>query len=391
MEDNIQTVSMEPGLDTGPVGAGSSLDFDQVEHMTAPTKKGGEPKADKKTEKSEPKAEKSANESEKKEVAAKKSSGEDEEKDAADKVADELKDPAGKLYKFTGADGKPLDLADSSKVKIKVAGKEQEVSVKDLVENFAGKIPWNRKYEQLAREKEEFHTERDEVNRTVGQIATLASEGKPIEALTKLYTAMGADPVAGIKSLVQKIRESAPQLFQGSPEDLASYEQKLENQIYQADRGLRAQDHQATTEKQTLDNYIKGELQKSGMEMTEFLEAYEELVEQNPEKLNAETAIEYALDRRAKKQAEDALIVAKVPDEKITPKLLQVMAKNVRQGAALEDVVAATLNVLGIQNKNKSSDGAKRSSIAQKVLDEGQARKTSGQQPARGLETFDDL
>lgn len=377
-------MNQESNNDSSIIPSGEILDFDQVEALTTNMKA-----TDRKVEKALAK-DRPEGDDEKEERVQKR---EKVEKSDKTEVASQEGEPVQKVYEFVDANGKKIAVNDQLKFKHKVDGKPVEVSIKDLVENYSGKIPWNKKYDALDKERKAFHNERDQfvserdgVNQTINEMVELSNTGKPIEALTLLGKAMGVNPAEFIKNLVGQVRKAAPKMFEGiTPEDQERFDKDLTLQVYNARDSFEARDSKANEETATLKRFISEECEKHNLPQDEFNAAYRDLVINGAEKITAETTLDHALNKRAEKQATDALVLADVPDEKITPKLLQAMSKHIRSGLEVQDVVEATLSILGIKKTEKKS------SLAKKVMADEDRTVGKKHQPAREAFSFDDI
>lgn len=154
--------------------------------------------------------------------------GEGEDKaDKKDKAANDSKEEKGEDGKskkaeekpksikvVTGKDGKEaVEIPVDGKVQVTIAGKVEEFTVQDLVNEFSGKTDYSRKYQQLDTEKKtlekergSFHNEKQELNDAVDKLYQLAvTESKPIDAIAMLTDLLGGDAVKIVSDLQTKM------------------------------------------------------------------------------------------------------------------------------------------------------------------------------------------
>lgn len=169
---------------------------------------------------------------------------------AASKVA-AGKEPKQLTFKV-GENSVPL--LETATVEWKVDGKTQPVAVKDLLEHFAGKVAWDRKYQEVANERKQLASkvqEHDNVrNRHTGMITDMhkkAAEGKIFEAVQTMIDMNGLGEKINAREYVKNLRDSlmkqAQEMAKLSPEQRELYEVKEEQEYTksQYERALQRQ------------------------------------------------------------------------------------------------------------------------------------------------------
>lgn len=136
----------------------------------------------------------------------------EEKKEEEPKKEDELKEekpkeehkPKGKSIRVKGEDGETKDVDLDGTVKIKVDGKNEIVSIKDLRDNYSGKVAWENKFSEIQEEKKTLQTEVEDYKKDKQEIVThlktisemLDDEKKnPLDVLHYLVDMTGRDPL----------------------------------------------------------------------------------------------------------------------------------------------------------------------------------------------------
>lgn len=117
----------------------------------------------------------------------------------ADKVA-------VKLIKIN-QDGNPTELSANAMVPVKVSGEATEVPLQELINNYSGKVVYDKKYNELATERKKFHADKGLVEERASKILELATKD-PLQAFTYLAEFAGKDPVQTYKEVVSAMSQA---------------------------------------------------------------------------------------------------------------------------------------------------------------------------------------
>lgn len=172
--------------ETAPVEAngGDAVTFDELDVLTSK-------KAEPKTKKAEPKEEKlkdltSDDQKGKKESKPEKD-GEDEEEKPKAKEKGKEKEP--ELEKSGD------DEEDSKPIKVKVNGKEESVTLKDLKANYSGKVAWDKKFTELDKQNKEIRANNERLEKAAFKIKETFQEQDPQIRMFRMAELAGVDPV----------------------------------------------------------------------------------------------------------------------------------------------------------------------------------------------------
>lgn len=266
-----ETQSPTPAEPVVKQGGSVSIGDDEIDVLTAP-------ETDKK-------------ESAKRDLASKidkEARGKREEKDSGKKAAKEIekenKDKvdeaikAIKKYQFKKGD-QSLELDEDFEFTHKIDGKVESFKVKDLLNDFAGKTDWTRKYNALHQERTGFYKERDSLHNNIQEFYRRAVEDKnPRLAIDFLAETMGADPKQVWTDLVNQIKGAIPQGANLTPEEMKAKELEQELEYLRSKEDLRRKEAEKSKTDQELIGRIKETQSKYGMTPEQFKACYDDMV-----------------------------------------------------------------------------------------------------------------
>lgn len=143
-------------------------------------------KAVEKTEKSKDQKESD----EKEEIKEAKEDGKEAAKKSVDTKAPEKKE-AKKLIKGKLAD-KDLDLDPDLVIPVTIDGKEETISVRDLMSQYSGKVSYDKKFSEFNKERQKFMGQHDQIN---SMIKRIVEEKDPELKFFHMAEFIGGDPV----------------------------------------------------------------------------------------------------------------------------------------------------------------------------------------------------
>lgn len=224
--DNGQVHELPVGGSHDPLavstGGDSDLDtFDNMEPVEIPkdNKSGDEGKgfSDKQTDQLDEEEDKKEEEKEEKKEEDK----EPETKQEEEPKKEEPKQPKGKTIRVKGEDGEAKDIELDSTVKIKVDGKNEIVSIKELRDNYSGKVAWENKFSEIQEEKRTLESEikdyKQDKEQIVGHLTEISKmlddqEKNPLDVLHYLVDMTGRDPLDYSKKVMSFLAEEVRNL-----------------------------------------------------------------------------------------------------------------------------------------------------------------------------------
>jgi hypothetical protein len=283
------------------VGGESAASFDELErlHDSKKESKSKDSQADAKPKqeaKSENKKELSKEDQLKTDEIEKKE-GSQEQKE----VKKELKDQKVATYKVKQGD-QALDLRDDATVRMKINDKWEDVSFKDIRENYAGKVAWDKKFTEVDRKDKEVQKQANVLSNAMKTLVE-TSKTDPYAAFLQTIEYAGLDPQEVQVKFLAQVMDSVDKFQKMSEGERKEYEKQLEIDKY----------------KKKAESYESREKQQEELRRTQ-----EELVTLQKE---------YDLKDEDISQAYEELVSMKTKNEikgEITPKLLADFANDKR-------------------------------------------------------------
>lgn len=238
------TTTSTPTVEPIEVNSGeSAVTFDDLERIESETRaaKKAEKDAVKETVKETVKALDKSKKGEKDE------SDEDENEDSAKKADRQKKDepeedgkkeakpknvekPGEKEKKtLKGKLGnKDIDLDPDTLLTIKVNGKDEAVSLRDLQRNYGGKVEWDKRFTEFDKERKTFHSKVEGASQKIKQIF---EETDPEMRLFKMAEFAGKDPIEVRSKFLNDNMELLEKWYAMSEDERKADEREFENRI----------------------------------------------------------------------------------------------------------------------------------------------------------------
>lgn len=262
------------------------------EKLKAEVKKELKGKSDKK-DKPKEESEDSALETEEEKPLAAKAKGKEEPKEEA---------PPAKELEFT-VDGKQVKLKEDAKIKVKVDGEEQEVTIADLRNSWSGHQAVKKRFDQFNQEKQSyikektsFVRERQQLDDHINEIHSLAA-ADPEAAVLKAVELIGGDPNLFIEDLKTKYQEEQSRLANMSEAERAQYYGEKKAELFRKkaetlEKQIQSKEHQAQ-----LDLQIKALQKEYTVDDDTFDQYADELIKlKNQGKINRQITPEYIVE-----------------------------------------------------------------------------------------------
>lgn len=275
--------------------------------------------------------------------------GEEEEVTDAAKSEKDAKDKASgkaKTFKVRSGD-KDVELRSDTAFDVTVAGKAEKVALQDLLNNYSGKVSYERKFSELDRDRKSFHAERDDLQANVDRLYDLAvKDNNPRAAIEFLAEAIGGDPVQVWKNLRDSVAKQFEKFSALSPEERKAAEAEDELTWYRKkDESARTAAERAKQESE-LEKRVRTVQDTHKIPEQEFQRIYEELKSSGqlkPGELTPELVGDYYAEMQSRQE------LGKVIDE-ISPDLenkavvvremREIMLKNNFNLTDMRDVIA---------------------------------------------------
>lgn len=260
-------------------GSGIGVSFDEFETLEALTTQESKPSG----KESLKKPIKKADDSEVDEKATDDRSPEGVVDQKAGKPAKLEKNAADiKALKVTFKEGETehsFDVPSAAMVPVKVNGELQTVPFQELVNNYSGKIHWDKKFNELNTQHQKFSSEKSRFERNIREVyKKAAEENDPLGAIAILAEAMGADPIQTVTQLQEQIGQKLAHLTDLTPEQIKA--QQAEEQLkYYKQRDERLKQEQAQQQELSqLQSKAEQVQQDLGISQAELVSAYDSLI-----------------------------------------------------------------------------------------------------------------
>lgn len=150
-------------------------------------------------------------------------SGVDESKDL--KTPDESK--VKKTIKALDGENN-LDLNPSVKIPVKIEGKVQQVELQELLNNYSGKVVYDKKFNELSKSKKAWESERETIFSHFKTMRDHMQNNKPVDAFGYLVDILGGDRHNFIKTMREALAPEVINLYNMTDEERQAYESKTE-------------------------------------------------------------------------------------------------------------------------------------------------------------------
>lgn len=312
-------------------------------------------------------------------------------KEGQEVKAKDQKDQASKAVKsFKVKSGdKDVDLRGDAALDVTVSGKQEKVTVQDLVNNYAGKVSWERKFSQLDTERKTFQTERQDLQKSIDDLYDLAvKQSNPRAAIEKLAEAMGGDGRKIFQQLREEIKKSLDSYKDLSPEEIQVLEKDEELEYLRKKDETRASAEQQQKIEAAVGQRVKAIQEKFNLTEEGFYRAYDDLKKTGrvaPQDITPELVGQHHVEMKSKQELQQMIA-------EINPDL-----ENAAQAVAdLHD--AMTKNDLSVADMKEIAAelyGSKKARSLVKKMKQAQGGNVNTARPSPARRTdpinFDDL
>jgi hypothetical protein len=124
-----------------------------------------------------------------------------------------------------------LDIPAEAMFKHKVDGEEVEVGLQDLLNNYSGKVAYDKKFSELDKERNVYKEDLELVNKYIGEFGQKSKED-PIAAFEFLAQFAGADPLQFRRQLRDQMIQKYSPYLQMAEEERRVMDLKEENEYF---------------------------------------------------------------------------------------------------------------------------------------------------------------
>lgn len=232
-----------------------------------------------------------------------------------------------------------LELSANTLFRQKVDGEEVDVDLQELLNNYSGKISYDKKFQEFSSQRKEFEGEREEYNKQIENInkyingfADKLKNNDALGALSYFAEFSGMKPHEFQRELLSQIAPEVERRAIMSPEELKNEELQAQNEYLlkqQESAQVQSQEQQALKE---LEMEIVNVQEAHGISDEAFENAYNELMDSEYEgDINPQAVAEYYMHSEAFSRADDILssISPQLADQdQVVESLQQVIMEN---------------------------------------------------------------
>jgi hypothetical protein len=251
-----------------------------------------------------------------------------EAEEAPAQKAEEEKSPetaaqaAARLIKFAVGEGKESEIPETATVTWKVDGKPTEIPVRELLDNYSGKVAYEKRFQSLANERKAFDTDRrsfesarDRQKSLVVDLYEKTRAGQTFEAVQSLIEATGlkVDAREYVKQLRNAMVEQAQKIAGMSPEQREVHELNEEREYLKAQYAKLHQQRQEEEAGKAFQGRVAKVAEENGYQYDELAQGMEWLKQQvranggDPNSVTPEYTVEHKRNVRSYEVARDAI------------------------------------------------------------------------------------
>lgn len=269
-------------------------------------------------------------------------------------VKEEPEKPVGKTVRLKDGD-EAFDVPEDATIRVKVKGKNEFVTIKELQEEYSGKMAVKDEMGKAAQKRQEYEQKERVLIEEKKEIAGMIRE------LTGLMDDPKKNPMEALLYLVDKsgrnVHDYTKRVYDYFQEEMAKFQEmdEVQQALYWKDRELGyLRSNQAAKERREADARAQRERVEqierlrgsSGVSEEQYVQAHEELVKLGfrPEQVTPKAIVDYAVMKPHLDRAEG---IAKGYEADLTDdqmdELVEVVAGTLRRNPKLSDEKAVTI------------------------------------------------
>jgi len=323
--NNVQEIQQEVDVAPEANESAQTLSFDELDQLTDGRSEKellSEAKKESKGEENKSSAEEKSRRKEAEIIAEAKEKKEEEIKKLIAKYGEEnLEMPANAIFKH------------------KVDGEEIDVELQELLNNYSGKVSYDKKFQEFSSERKYFEEERNEYNQQIENInkyingfADKLKNKDALGALSYFAEFSGMKPHEFQRELLNQIAPEVERRALMSPEELKSEELLAQNKYLQQQQESVQEQARQEQAQRDLEAEIVSVQEAHDISDEAFSNAYHELVDSEYEgEINPQAVAEYHMHSEAFSRADDILssINPQLADQdQVVESLQQVIVEN---------------------------------------------------------------
>lgn len=389
--NNVQEINEEVSTSESDANKANLMSFDDLDNLT-------DDRSDKELLNEAKKVSKEKGEEDKPEVKAKSSSEEktvDAKKAKEEADSEEMEDAIEEYKKLLGKfNDEEMEIAAETLFKHKVDGEDVDVSLQDLLNNYSGKVSYDKKFQEFSESKKEFNEYKDTydndinlINKYINNFATRLKEKDAMGALSYFAEFSGMEPHTFKRQLLEQLSPEIERMAQLNPEQIENERLAQENAYLQKQQESEEERRHQEQSQSELLNEIKQLQEAHNISDADFQSAYQELVDGEFDgDITPGIVAEYYMHSAAFAKSEEVLSQINpdlIKNDEIVESLQKVVIEN--PSFDNDDLLEIVKEVYGSAQKEASK------SVSKKVTQTAPKQKISGSKEKEYYSSFDDL
>jgi len=319
--NNVQEINEEVSTSEADTNKANLMSFDDLDNLT-------DDRSDKELLNEAKKISEEKGKEDKPEVKTESTSAEktvDAKKTEEETDAEEMADAVEEYKKLLGRfNDKEMEIAAETLFNHKVDGEEVDVSLQDLLNNYSGKVSYDKKFQEFSGNKKEFEEYKNTydkdinlINKYINNFSTKLKEKDAMGALSYFAEFSGMEPHIFKRQLLEQLAPELDRMAQLNPEQIENERLVQENSYLQKQRESEADYRQQEQSQNELLSEIKNLQETHSISDGDFQDAYQELADSDfNNEITPEVVAEYYVHSVAFSKSEEIL-------DKINPDLVK--------------------------------------------------------------------
>tara|TARA_E500000305_G_scaffold78810_1_gene64609 strand:- start:481 stop:1656 length:1176 start_codon:yes stop_codon:yes gene_type:complete len=315
----------------------------------------------------------------------------DAEKTEESEEAEEVKEIKKLLGKFGEEE---MELASETLFKHKVDGEDVDVSLQELLNNYSGKVSYDKKFQEFSESKKEFDDYKvtydkdiDLINGYINDFAEKLKSNDAMGALSYFAEFSGMEPHTFKRQLLDQLAPEIERMSLLSPEQIENERLAQENNYLQQQQESEVNKRQQEQSQSELLTEIKNLQEAHSISDDEFQGAYQELVDGNFDgEITPEIVAEYYVHSAAFSKSE-AILDQVNPDLVNNDQIVESLQKVVVENPSFDDndLLEIVQEVYGSSKKQASK------AVSKKVAQAAPKQATEVSKEKESFLSFDEL
>lgn len=268
-----------------------------------------------------------------------------------------------------------LELAANTMFRQKVDGEEVDVDLQELLNNYSGKMSYDKKFQELSDQKKEYEkdlnqyrSEMDEVNNYINNFADKIKNNDALGALEYFAQFSGMKPYEFRRELLKQLAPEVDRIRGMSPDQQKVEELNMQNEYLQRQQESAQEQYRQQQAIKDLEVEIGNVQEAHGISPEDFSQAFEDLKESDYKgQITPQTVAEFYLHTAAFNRSEEILTnvdESLLQNEEVVETLQNIIMEN--PSFDNDDLLEIVSEVFGNAKKEASKTVSKKAAAPKK-------------------------